>query len=174
MKGYFLRQALSITLLPGVVTILFPAFILWQTRQLNFAWGLPAPWNLAPILSGLFFLAAGLVLMYQTIALFVTVGKGTLAPWDPTQKLVVRGPYRYVRNPMISGVFAILLAEMLLLGSPVLVGYFVFVAALNMIYMPISEEPGLQKRFGEEYTTYKQNVPRWIPRLRPWDGQAKG
>ena len=135
MNRYFLRQVISIILLPGMVTIVIPAVILWQTRQLH-------------------------------------IGKGTLAPWDPTQKLVVRGPYRYVRTPMISGVVAVLLAEAILFGSTALLIFFAFATVLNMIYMPLSEEPGLLKRFGEEYTVYKQHVPRWVPRLKPWDGQA--
>lgn len=111
--------------------------------------------------------------MFMTISLFVIIGKGTLAPWDPTQKLVIRGPYRYERNPMISGVLAILLAEALLAGSTAMVIYVLIFTAVNMIYMPLSEEPGLSKRFGAEYITYKQHVPRWIPRLKPWDGQEK-
>jgi len=170
MSRYFLRQVISIILLPGLVTIVIPAVIVWQTRRLNTGWGLPSPWNIAPILLGLCLLVAGLVLMFQTISLFITLGKGTLAPWDPTQKLVVRGPYRYVRNPMISGVLAVLLAEAIIAGSVALLIYFVFATAVNMLYMPLLEEPGLLKRFGEQYASYKQHVPRWIPRLKPWDG----
>jgi protein-S-isoprenylcysteine O-methyltransferase Ste14 len=96
------------------------------------------------------------------------VGKGTLAPWDPTSRLVVRGPYRHVRNPMISGVLGILLGEAVLLGSVPLLVWFGLVLALNAVYMPLVEEPGLRSRFGEDYETYKANVPRWVPRLRPW------
>ena len=95
-------------------------------------------------------------------------GKGTLAPWDETRRLVVRGPYRYVRNPMLSGVFSILLGEALLLGSPPLLLWFVGVVVANTLYMPLVEEPGLRRRFGAEYDVYCANVPRWIPRLRPW------
>jgi len=173
VNRYFLRQLLSIILLPGMVTIVFPAFIIWQTRQIHIGWGLPSPWNIASILSGLFVLCAGVILLFQTISLFITAGKGTLAPWDPTQKLVFLGPYRYVRNPMISGVLAILLSEAIITGSVALLVYFLFATVLNMIYMPLSEEPGLLRRFGAEYATYLQHVPRWIPRLKPWDGQAE-
>jgi protein-S-isoprenylcysteine O-methyltransferase Ste14 len=88
----------------------------------------------------------------------------------PTQKLVVRGIYRHVRNPMISGVCAILLGEALVFGSFNLLFWFGFVVLLNMIYLPLVEEPGLEERFGDDYLRYKQNVPRWIPRLRPWRG----
>lgn len=172
MNRYTLRQVLSIILLPGMVNLVIPAVIVWQYRQLHIGWNLPAPWNLAPVLLGLFFLIGGLALMFQTISLFITIGNGTLAPWDPTQRLVARGPYRYVRNPMISGVLAILLAEAILTGSTALLIYFLFATALNMIYIPLSEEPGLLRRFGAEYARYKQHVPRWIPRLTPWDEQA--
>ena len=103
-----------------------------------------------------------------TISLFFKYGEGTLAPWTPTQKLVVRGIYRHVRNPMISGVCAVLLGEALVLGSVSVLYWFGFVLLLNMIYLPLVEEPGLAQRFGAEYLRYQQHVPRWIPRLRPW------
>jgi protein-S-isoprenylcysteine O-methyltransferase Ste14 len=91
-----------------------------------------------------------------------------LAPWDATEKLVVVGPYRHVRNPMISGIFFILLGEVLMFGSvPLLVWFLVFVLG-NATYIPLSEERGLARRFGEEYIRYKRHMPRWIPRLRPW------
>jgi protein-S-isoprenylcysteine O-methyltransferase Ste14 len=106
--------------------------------------------------------------MVATIRLFVTVGKGTLAPWDPTQRLVVRGVYRHVRNPMISGMFFILLGEAVLAVSlPLLVWFAVFVV-VNALYIPLAEEPGLVKQFDDDYLAYKQNVPRWVPRLKPW------
>ena len=76
--------------------------------------------------------------------LFARVGKGTLAPWDATQRLVVVGPYRYVRNPMISGVLAILLGETLAFWSAPLLAWFAAVFAVNAIYMPLVEEPGAQ------------------------------
>jgi protein-S-isoprenylcysteine O-methyltransferase Ste14 len=69
---------------------------------------------------------------------------------------------------MITGVFCILAGESAIFGSwRLLVWFFIFVL-VNLIYMPLSEEPGLEKRFGEEYLLYKKHVPRWIPRLKPW------
>jgi protein-S-isoprenylcysteine O-methyltransferase Ste14 len=73
---------------------------------------------------------------------------------------------------MISGVFCILLGEALIFGSMVLLTWFVMVVIINLIYIPLLEEPGLEQRFGADYVLYKQNVPRWIPRLTPW--QAPG
>ena len=76
--------------------------------------------------------------------------------------------YRRVRNPMISGVICVLLGEGLLLGSRPLLAWCLAVGLLNAVYIPLVEEPGLLRRFGDEYRIYRQNVPRWIPRRRPW------
>ena len=111
--------------------------------------------------------------MISTNRLFVTVGHGTLAPWNPPQKLVVCSVYRHVRNRMITGVFCILLGESAFFGSLPLLGWLGFVVAVNMIYIPLVEEPGLAKRFGDDYLLYKRNVPRWIPRLRAWEGLSQ-
>ena len=151
-----LRHGLAIGLLPGVVSVVVPALI---------ADGL-ASWPLI-VLGGLL-IALGLGLIVQTVALFATVGQGTLAPWDPTARLVVRGPYRRVRNPMISGVLCVLLGETLLFGSPALLAWFAIVFAVNAVYFPLVEEPGLRRRFGADYEAYRAAVPRWVPRLRPW------
>ena len=152
------RHLLAIGLLPGVVAGVVPALIVAGE-------GL-ASWPL--ILIGGAMLALGLALIVQTVALFATVGKGTLAPWDPTARLVVRGPYRRVRNPMISGVLCVLLGEALLFGSLALLVWFAFVFAVNAVYFPLVEEPGLRRRFGADYEAYRAAVPRWLPRLRPW------
>jgi protein-S-isoprenylcysteine O-methyltransferase Ste14 len=84
---------------------------------------------------------------------------------------VVRGVYRHVRNPMISGVLFVLLGEALLTASRPLFGWFLSFALINAIYIPLLEEPGLVHRFGDGYRIYKRHVPRWIPRLTPWDGE---
>lgn len=100
--------------------------------------------------------------------LFARVGQGTLAPWDPTQRLVAQGPYRYVRNPMISGVLCVLLGEAALFGSAPLLVWAAAFFALNAAYIPLIEEPGLEKRYGAAYEAYRRNVPRWLPRRTPW------
>ena len=107
--------------------------------------------------------------MIKTISLFARIGKGTLAPWSPTRHLVAQGVYRHVRNPMISGVFAILLGEAAFFRSPHLLIWFLVFVAVNSIYIPLAEEPELRKRFGEDYLLYCKNVSRWIPRLKPWE-----
>jgi protein-S-isoprenylcysteine O-methyltransferase Ste14 len=164
-----MRHLRTIGLLPFTVTVVIPTLILLSTQSINVGWSLMPPLNLLPVITGVGFILAGLFLLYQTIRLFATVGDGTLAPWEPTQKLVVVGVYRYVRNPMISGVLSILIGEVLISGSIALLVYFVLVATLNLIYMPLSEEPGLLERFGDDYRVYKQNVPAWIPRRTPWN-----
>jgi protein-S-isoprenylcysteine O-methyltransferase Ste14 len=73
-----------------------------------------------------------------------------------------------MRNPMISGVLTVLLGESALFVSLPLLLWFAMVLAVNAVYFPLVEEPGLRRRFGAEYEAYRASVPRWIPRLRPW------
>jgi protein-S-isoprenylcysteine O-methyltransferase Ste14 len=159
----------AIVLLPAVATLVVPAVILYLTRSANAGWSLAPPFHLAPIVAGILLAGLGLTLMVKTVSLFATVGQGTLAPWNPTRRLVVRGIYRHVRNPMISGVVGILLGEAVALGSIPLAVWCGTFAIVNLVYMPLFEEPGLERRFGEDYLRYKHNVPRWIPRFEPWD-----
>jgi protein-S-isoprenylcysteine O-methyltransferase Ste14 len=155
------RDARAVLLLPFTVTIVVPGLLLWWTGDASVGWA---------ALVGLPLLVVGLVLVVWTIWLFSRVGEGTLAPWDPTEKLVVRGPYRHIRNPMISGVAFVLAGEAVVLGSKAVALWFAAVVAVNTIYIPLVEEPGLRRRFGAEYDAYAADVPRWLPRLRPWRG----
>ena len=163
-----LRHLLAIGLLPFVVTVIAPAYIIRTNTTLNVGWGLPSPLSLLPTLLGCVLVGLGVLLVFKTVILFATVGEGTLAPWDPPRRLVVRGPYRHLRNPMISGVLSILLGQAILFGSVPLLVWFVIFFAINALTMPLIEEPLLESRFGSDYVTYKRNVPRWIPRLNPW------
>jgi protein-S-isoprenylcysteine O-methyltransferase Ste14 len=162
------RHIRAVALLPAIVTIVVPAVILLLTRDLHAGWGLRRPFVALPLALAALLFALGATLMASTIRLFATRGRGTLAPWDETQRLVVQGPYRHVRNPMISGVVCVLLGEAALFGSAALLGWSAFFFALNGVYIPLSEEPGLEERFGDQYRAYKANVPRWLPRLTPW------
>ena len=149
-----------------------PAGILWFSRDTGYRWQVPSVFNISFWL-GIVCAVTGLVLMAWTISDFSRIGKGTLAPWEPTRKLIVSGPYRHVRNPMITGVMFILLAESVMFQSwPIAVWLAIF-TTLNLFYMLLSEEKGLEKRFGEEYRVYKKNVPRWIPRWTPWSPSGK-
>lgn len=163
-----IRPLLAIIALPGVVTLLVPALILYRARSVHIGGSLTFPLSLTTVALGVGLIGMGLLLMYKTVPLFTTVGRGTLAPWDPPQRLVVRGVYRHVRNPMITGVFCILLGETILFGSRPLLYWFLLFVIANLIYIPLLEEPQLARRFGADYERYQQHVPRWIPRLRPW------
>lgn len=157
-----LRHLGAILALPLNVLVVVPAVLAWAGGA-----DVAGPGEIRFWLSALCF-AAGLSLMGWTIRRFATEGDGTLAPWDPTQRLVVSGVYRHVRNPMISGVVINLAGVTLLLGS-LAVGAWAAVFFLgNAFYLPLSEEPGLEKRFGEDYRRYRENVPRWLPRRTPW------
>lgn len=118
--------------------------------------------------AGALLLLVGLLTMGMTIAGFASIGKGTLVPWSPPQHLVVQGMYAYVRNPMILGVIVVLLGEALTFRSWPIFIEAVIVFVMNTVYFIFSEEPGLEKRFGDEYRAYKRNVPRWLPRRTPW------
>ena len=159
----------AILLLPVVVTLVVPAVLVWWTGSVSVGWGLPDGFSVLPVLLGVSLIGAGLALVVSTVSLFVKEGGGTLAPWDPTSRLVVRGPYRYVRHPMIGGVASILLGEAVLLGSPPLLAWFAIAVGANAIYLPLVEERSLARRFGEEWETYRANVPCFVPRLTPWN-----
>jgi protein-S-isoprenylcysteine O-methyltransferase Ste14 len=150
-----------------MATIVVPAAICLSSGT-NVGWDLPAPLAAASVGVGAALVVLGLRLMWRTISLFSNVGEGTLAPWDPARKLVVTGPYRHVRNPMITGVFTVLSGETLVLGATGMAIWTAAFAAVNAIYMPLVEEPGLVRRFGEDYVSYRRNVPRWVPMRRPW------
>jgi len=162
------KQFRSIALLPGNVTLTIPTLILVLGRGPNTGWGLPTPLAVVVTLVGAASIGLGLYMLATTIGYFMRVGLGTLAPWDPPERLVVEGPYRHVRNPMISGMLFILLGEALASGSPGIVSWWALLSGVNALYIPLSEEPGLLKRFGHPYQAYRDNVPRWIPRRRPW------
>ena len=112
--------------------------------------------------------AGGVALWAWTVRLFARIGRGTLAPWDPTTRLVVEGPYAHVRNPMITGVVAVLAGEALILGSVAVGIWALAFAAINHIFFLAYEEPAVERRFGDEYRVYEENVPRWVPRRSPW------
>jgi protein-S-isoprenylcysteine O-methyltransferase Ste14 len=151
-----------------MVAIVVPAIIVLPDG-VDVGWGLPVALAALTVALGAALIATGLFLWLQTVRLLARVGRGTLAPWDPTQRLVVRGPYRHVRNPMISGVMFVLLGEAALLGSTGLLIWFAAFFAINAVYMPLVEEPGLERRFGDDYLRYKAHVPRWLPKPTPWE-----
>ena len=160
-----LRHILAILLLPTMVTVVVPRWILRAAARGDSRWPVHGlGW--VPRTFGFLLILVGLALVTWCISLFARVGKGTLAPWDPTSKLVAVGPYRFTRNPMITGVATILTGEAVLVGSWHLALWALTFIALNHIHFLLVEEPGLERRFGESYLEYKRAVPRWVPRVR--------
>lgn len=160
------RVARAILPLPFVATVVVPGLILAIGGS---TWDLGTAARTVTIAAGVGALGVGLSLFASTVRLFATVGRGTLAPWDPPERLVVRGPYRYIRHPMILGVATTLAGEALLFGSTGIAIWLAAFVAVNAVYLPLVEEPALVRRFGPDYERYMENVRRWIPRLRPLD-----
>lgn len=161
-----LRHLLSIALLPFVVVVLVPRWLL--EREPGAGIVPPDALLVAGRVMGTLLFAAGFALFTWCVLLFVRIGRGTLAPWDPTRRLVVVGPYRHVRNPMISAVAAMLAGETLFFLSARVALWLLAFLALNHTFFLLVEEPGLAGRFGDEYRRYRAAVPRWLPRRRGW------
>jgi len=155
-------------MLPVSVMILMPWFLMWLTGDASIGWSLPWSLDVIVMLIGITTLLTGVVLLGACIRMFSSIGKGTLAPWAPPQNLVLVGVYRYMRNPMITGVLLGVLGESIILSNHAIFLWFLFAFILNHVYFIKSEEPDLVKRFGEEYLEYSKNVPRWLPRKTPW------
>jgi protein-S-isoprenylcysteine O-methyltransferase Ste14 len=159
----------AILALPFMVLIVIPCTIYFSSNgEPLFSW--LSEYRMVFRIAGILFLIVGFILFITTLSFFHRIGKGTLAPWNPPKSLVVTGPYRYVRNPMISAVNAILLAEAFLLPSGYILIWQLFFFAMNHVVFISKEEPDLVKRFGEEYEEYMGEVGRWIPR---WRGRGK-
>jgi len=159
--GAALGTAAFFAVAPGVMAGVIPwALTGWQVR---------ADWPVARV-AGIALTVAGAAFLVQAFVRFVREGRGTPAPVAPTERLVVGGLYRYVRNPMYEAVAATIVGQALILGRPGLLLYAaVFVAAVAAFVL-LYEEPELARQFGDEYDAYRRAVPRWIPRLRPWTG----
>ena len=148
-------------ILPVTVLILVP---LWIEDDFSIN-------NIYALIGDSILILAGLLVIVLTISAFIRIGKGTLAPWSPTKKLVVTGIYAHVRNPMISGVLTVLLGESLAILSLSIFIWAIAFFIINNIYFLIYEEPNLGERFGEDYRQYKSKVPRWIPAMKPYQLQ---
>jgi protein-S-isoprenylcysteine O-methyltransferase Ste14 len=144
---------------PGTVAGLLPlAITRWQMFPM------PPAYQPVRFAGGLLFVA-GLALLVENFARFALEGRGTPAPPMPTEKLVVRGAYRFVRNPMYVGVLAIILGQVLLFANWPLLIYAAVIALAFHLFVVFYEEPTLAETHGAEYERYRSAVPRWIPRL---------
>jgi protein-S-isoprenylcysteine O-methyltransferase Ste14 len=144
---------------PGVVAGLVPWLLTgWQSSD---------PSGVVRIL-GWVLVAAGAGVLVHAFARFVIEGRGTPAPIAPTERLVVGGLYRHVRNPMYIAVGATIVGQALVLGEPLLLAYAAAFWLVVATFVHAYEEPTLSARYGEEYAAYRRAVPAWWPRLRPW------
>ena len=160
--GLAVRNIAMTLLFPGTVAAYIPYWIL---NPISFP--KPTSWRWSQYLSVLLLLMGASILL-RSIWSFAHVGRGTLAPFDETQKLVVVGLYRFVRNPMYVGVVLILLAESWFFMSSDLVQYTVlFFVAANVMIIGY-EEKRLRHKYGDEYRRYCERVGRWIPG-KPYD-----
>ena len=129
-------------------------------------WRFSDHWPLAARLVGLVLTALAAVFLVTAFVQFVVEGIGTPAPVAPTRHLVVKGQYRYVRNPMYLAVIAAVVGQALMFGQLLLLAYAAIAGAAMVTFVRVYEEPSLAARFGDEYEAYRRAVPGWWPRLR--------
>ncbi|MCI3274122.1 methyltransferase family protein [Streptomyces cylindrosporus] len=157
-----LGSAAFLVLVSGSAAVLVPW---WLTGWRAGDWWLPLR------LLGLVPLVAGAAVILVAFGRFALEGLGTPAPIAPPVRLVVTGPYRYVRNPIYLAVAAVLCGQALLLARPVVFVYCACVLPVMWAFVRWYEEPGLVRRFGADYERYRRAVPGWWPRGRPWPGE---
>ena len=157
-----LRALFFVLLLPGTVAGYIPFRILRSADRLNVP-AISASSVVAAVLA-----VAGALILLRCVWDFFAAGKGTLAPIDPPRFLVVRGLYRFTRNPMYNGVIALILGEAWLFRSIGLAEYALLVLILFHLFVVLYEEPALESQFGESYRAYRRAVPRWGFTTRPF------
>lgn len=161
-----LRHLIAIAVLPFTVVVLIP---FWIAQKYGVS---PTVGRFAGTIllqsGGFVLVGVGLFLAIVSVWRFATEGMGTLAPWDPPRVFVAHGPYQFVRNPMISGVILCLFGEACVLLSLSHGVWAVSFLILNIFYIPLVEEPQLERRFGDSYREYCRHVRRFVPRLKPW------
>lgn len=154
----------------AIGTVVFPVMVIGVVPGLliaEYGYTLPAVgdwtfWLSKPLLPG------GVILMFWTVILFFLFGQGTPAPWAPPKKLVLVGPYRFVRNPMMIGVLMVVLGEALIIASLPIALWCAALSIFMSAFIVFIEEPDLKRRFGDDYVEYTRHVPRWIPRFSGW------
>ncbi|MEA2564474.1 MAG: hypothetical protein QOH06_5978 [Acidobacteriota bacterium] len=152
----FLKNLLFTVLIPGTVGVYVPLRLAgsWQGASAQ-DWLLAAP-----------LLLAGAFIYFWCLWNFAVTGRGTPAPIDPPKKLIVRGPHKYVRNPMYLGVLGVVFGWAVLFRSTAILSYAAIVALMFHLTVLAIEEPSLRRLFGAEYEDYCRSVRRWIPTKR--------
>ncbi len=155
-----IRTIIYATIFIGLVLIYVPARLLtWS--------GIVRPTVIElPQVAGMVVGIVGAVVALSCILTFVSTGKGTPAPFDPPRKLVIQGPYRFVRNPMYVGAIVSIAGAALFYQSLWLLGYTGILFLLSHCFVVFYEELTLRKTFGQEYETYCRQVNRWLPKLK--------
>ena len=156
-----IRLLKPVLIFPFNVLVVVPGLILWFSGQLKFL-----KFKILSLTFGSVLIGIGFFIVWATVFLFVKIGKGTPAPWDPPKNLVIEGIYQYVRNPMMMAVWLILIGESVLFQSFYIFIWFLFFLLLCLTLVPLLEEPQLEKRFGETYKVYKNDVPRWLFKIK--------
>jgi protein-S-isoprenylcysteine O-methyltransferase Ste14 len=145
---------------------LFISFLLIYLPARVVSWsGIVRPAIAGPQVAGMVIGAIGAAVALWCIFTFATVGRGTPAPFDPPRRLVIRGPYRFVRNPMYIGAGLALASAALFYESLPLLGYAGLFFLATHVFVVLYEEPTLRRTFGEEYEAYCRQVGRWWPRV---------
>ncbi len=141
----------------GIVLVLLPARILARA-------GVARPEAVGPgQVVGAVLVVVGAALALWCVLAFAFIGRGTPAPFDPPRRLVRRGPYRVVRNPMYLGAILALAGASLFFRSLVLFAFAIAFAGVTHAFVVLYEEPTLRGLFGEEYEDYRRQVRRWFP-----------
>lgn len=153
-----LRTLLFSILVPGMVALYFPYLFLEGAHELTLPLMFSLPWI------GIIPFALGIALYFWCAGEFTFRGGGTPAPIDPPRALVIKGPYRWTRNPMYVAVLSTILGEALLFRSAALAIYAVLLFGTFHLFIISYEEPTLQRLFGAAYTEYQHAVPRWLLR----------
>lgn len=159
-------SAIFLVLAPGTVAGLVP----WWISRWRFE---PAGSASLPLrLIGGVLVTAGVLVLLDSFARFAIQGLGTPAPVFPTRYLVVSGLYRYVRNPMYVAVLVVIIGQGLIFANTRVLEYGALVWLAFHLFVVAYEEPTLHRTFGPEYEAFSRGVPRWIPRLSPWEGRS--
>jgi protein-S-isoprenylcysteine O-methyltransferase Ste14 len=146
---------------PGIILVLVP----WLFIRFR----IPSEEPIGLILADGALIAIGLIPLLESIGRFIVVGRASLLPAVPTEHLVVTGPYRFVRSPMYCGVIMAVAAEALLFQSRDLLYYFASPWLGFHLFVYLYEEPRLTDIYADEYRAFQRNVPRWLPRIKPWN-----
>ena len=158
-KAAALGTLLFFIIAPTTVTGIVPYyFTRWETAH-------PLPLGIVQQIFGWTLVVLGASALLHSFVRFVVEGIGTPAPVAPTERLVVGGLYRYVRNPIYVAVLSIIIGQAIAFGSASLLIYAGMVTLAVVGFVRLYEEPTLAARFGDEYEAYRRSVPRWFPRL---------